>query len=166
MRENKLLISLLILIPVIVMLLWFVESFMFPVEVKSVENQTFETSENFMFREERWFYPLRGFVVESESDKIPLGIAGQTYELNFGRIPVNSSTTKILNMNSNNFAKIEFYTSGNISPYVTLPKSFYMKTDEKEVKIIFKGSDAGNFTGTLLVRSVIPKNILAEKIMK
>ncbi len=137
-----------------------------PVDIKTVENLTFESSENFMLKEEIWLYPLKGIVVEMKNETIPIGIAGQTYELDFGRIPHNSSVRKTMNMKSDDFAKVEMYTSGNISPHIILPENFYMKSQEKKITITFNGTEMGNFTGTLLIKNVIPKNILAEEIIK
>jgi len=137
-----------------------------PVDIKNVENLTFESSENSMFKEERWFYPLKGMVVEMKNETIPIGIAGQTYELDFGRIPHNSSVRKIINIKSDNFAKVEMYTSGNISSHILLPENFYIKGQEKKITLTFNGTDMGNFTGTLLIKNIITKNILAEEIIK
>ena len=134
------------------------------VKIKEVENVTFEASDESMFREEKWYYPLKGTVVFMINDTIPIGIAGQTYELNYGRIPINSSARKAINLNSNSLAKIEFYTDGNISQYMVTPENFLIR-GEKEIEIIFNGTEVGNFTGTLVIRNIIPKNIIAEKIM-
>lgn len=136
-----------------------------PVEIKEVENVTTEFSDNFMFREERWYYPMKGMVVEMQNETIPIGVAGQKYELNFGSIPQNSTSIKIINFGSEGMAKVEFYSTGNISSFVTLPENFYIRNKESEIKINFNGSHLGNFTGTLLIRNVVPKNLLAEKII-
>lgn len=134
------------------------------VEVKEVENITTEFSENLMFREERWYYPMSGMVVEMENETIPIGVAGQKHELNFGRIPEQSSSTKIIEFGTGSPARVEFYSGGNISSLIELPEKFYLRK-ESEIKITFNGSRTGNFTGTLLIRNVIPKNFLAEKII-
>jgi len=135
------------------------------VEIYEVEKQTFEKSENFMFREEKWSWPIKGFVVEMQKDIIPLGIAGDTSEINFGRVPENSSTTKIMNFNAKEFARVEFYTAGNMSPYVEVPENFYMENEEMEIKLNFIGRNVGNFTGTLMIRNIIPKNFLARMMV-
>ncbi|MCK4634597.1 MAG: hypothetical protein KAT37_01865 [Candidatus Aenigmarchaeota archaeon] len=166
---KKINLVLLLISVLVVLVLTFLFSMLLPsspVDIKTVENLTFESSENFMLKEERWFYPLKGMVVEMKNDTIPIGIAGQTYELDFGRIPHNSSVRKIINMKSDNFAKVELYTSGNISSHILLPENFYMKGQEEKITITFNGTDLGNFTGTLLIKNVIPKNILAEEIIK
>ena len=160
---------LLLISVLVVLVLTFLFSMMLPsspVDIKTVENLTFESSENIMLKEEEWFYPLKGIVVEMGNETIPIGIAGQTYELNFGRIPHNSSVRKIINMKSDNFAKVEMYTSGNISSYIILPENFYMKGQEEKIILTFNGTDMGNFTGTLLIKNIIPKNILAEEVIK
>jgi|GEM_PF-2408627 len=136
----------------------------YTVNMKSVENLTFESSENFMIKEEKWFYPLKGQVIPMGNETIPIGIAGQTYEINFGRIPQNSSTRKFINLNSSNPAKTELYVSGNITPFMIFPQSLYIKGEEK-MEIAFNGTEMGNFTGTLLIRNIIPKNVLAERLM-
>ncbi len=134
------------------------------VEVRPADNLTFEFHENLMFRDERTSYPMKGRVVEMKNETIPLGIAGQTNELDFGRIILNSTSRKVINMNSAETVKVEFYSAGNISDYIVMPEDFFMRGGN-EVKVTFNGTSLGNFTGTLMVRSVIPKNFLAEKMM-
>ncbi len=136
-----------------------------PPAVNPVENLTVNSSDIFMLKEEKYYYPMKGMVVEVTNDTIPIGIAAQTYELNFGRIPLNSTSRKILKFNSTVPTKVEFYLSGNITPYIVIPKKLYVEGEEK-LEITFNGTKVGNFTGTLLVRNIIPKNILAEKIIR
>jgi hypothetical protein len=119
-----------------------------------------------MFNDERWYYPMKGNVIELKNDTIPIGIAGQKYELNFGRIIKNSSTTKVISFDSDSFAVVEFYTSGNISPYIITPEKIYMEKENKNIRITFNGTETGIFSGTMLIRNIVPKNILAEKISR
>ena len=161
------------IIPLVIALVFAVTAILSPAiflyyapAVKNVENKTVEISGNIMFRDERWYYPLKGSVVELTNDTIPIGIAGQKYELNFGRIVKNSSITKVINLDTDNFAIVEFYTSGNISPHIVRPEKIYMEGGKEDIRITFNGTEAGDFTGTMLIRNIIPKNILAEKISR
>lgn len=165
MKKINLILSAIVMILVIFILFvsWSLTQ-LSDVKIKEVKNLTFEASDGNMFREEKWYYPLKGMVVPMINNTIPIGIAGQTYELDFGRIPINSSARKIINLNSNNSAKVEFYTTGNITPYMVLPENFFI-SGEKKIEIIFNGTETGNFTGTLMIRNLIPRNLLAEKIM-
>lgn len=160
------------ILPAIIVLVFIVAVLLLPffflgsVDVKEVGNMTLEVGENLMFREEKTYYPLKGMVVEMNNDTIPLGIAGQSYELNFGRIPWNSSVRKMLNFGTENFVRTDFHVSGNISKFVIMPGNFYLEKDVGEVTVTFNGTEIGNFTGTLLVRNIIPKNFLCEKILR
>lgn len=154
---------------VIILIMIFVMSLFFlarNLEIKEVGKQEREVSENFMFREEFWYYPMKGIVIEMENDSIPIGIAGQKYELNFGRIPLKSSTTKMIDMQSQGLVRVRLLSDGNITPYITMPEKIYLKGDSKEIRIVFNGTKIGNFTGTLMIQNTIPKNILAEKIVE
>ncbi|UCG95914.1 MAG: hypothetical protein JSV92_02635 [archaeon] len=134
-------------------------------EIKKVDKRTMEVSENFMFREELWYYPMKSEVIEVENDTIPVGVAGQKYELNFGVIPRKSSITKTIDMGSDGMARVELRSEGDITPYMKMPEKIYLKSEKRSIKITFNGTETGNFTGTLMIRNTIPKNFLAEKII-
>ncbi|MCD6367655.1 MAG: hypothetical protein J7L45_01060 [Candidatus Aenigmarchaeota archaeon] len=164
---KKILISVIIL-ALIIFLLWNVSVLIVPPsEPSNVEKVKFDSRENFLFKIETWTYPMKGWVttLENNNTTIPLGFAGQTYELNFGKIPIKSNSTKFINFNTMDVAKVEFYKYGNISPYVIIPKNFELKNQSKEVKIIFTGTEPGNYTGFLVIRTIVPKNRIIERVL-
>ncbi len=158
------------LAPLIVMPILIISLFLYylPVTPAGIisENMSFESSENIMFREEKTYYPLSGMVVKMENETIPLGIAGQTNEINFGRIPLKAYSRKYINVNSNRPAKIEIHSFGNITEFMDFPEHIFVENEEKKIRILFNGTEEGNFTGTLLIRNIIPKNFFSEKILR
>ncbi|MFB6075518.1 MAG: hypothetical protein ABEK17_00070 [Candidatus Aenigmatarchaeota archaeon] len=126
---------------------------------------SYEYNDYLFYRTELVKYPMSGQSVRVNNSNFTLGFAGQTYELHFGKIPLNSSTTKILNMSSKKDVKIKTYKFGNISNSIIVDKEFWL-SGEKELKVKFEPEYSGNFTGVLMIRSIIPNNVLSKTFLK
>ena len=138
--------------------------------IRNSENQTDKLNstvtpgvrEGYFFGTMTVKYPIFGEVVIPENDSdIPLGVAVQTYELNFGRAPKEMNVSKMLNLSNSRFTPVKFLVEsyGNISKFLYIPKEKFIipsNMDEK-LTITFDTRQPGNFTGELIVRVVYPK---------
>ena len=135
-------------------------------EIKQVENVTRNSNENFFFREEVWSYPIMGYAINTSYENITLGIATDRDKLHFGRIPLNSSSRKQVDINVAKKAGVIFYKAGNMTPYIIMPQPFILEGETKKITLRFEANDQGNYTGTFVIRNIIPKNIISEKVME
>jgi len=97
-----------------------------------------------------------------------IGVATQTDELNFGRLPIGSKSTKFIDI-SNSFSrdsKTELFVEGNISEFVSFPNEIILAPSEsEEITILFNSTQIGNYTGNFTSISYVAKNSFAEKIL-
>ena len=70
-------------------------------------------------------YDMKAFVVENVS----LGISGDLFELNFGRMPLYAASTKYVELNYDSAlpARVNIELNGNISKFIILEKKTYNK---------------------------------------
>lgn len=110
----------------------------------------------------------QAILVTSADTKI--GVAAQTDELNFGRIPLGGKSTKLIDI-SNGFksrAKIKMKMSGNISEYIELSENETLLGPEeiKQIRIMFNSKDAGNYTGKLEITTYLSKSGFSDPLLK
>lgn len=141
-------------------------TFIFPQPPKEfVQNLTVHNTENLFFKKHMTRYPVTGMVVnttlgEKNQTLIPIGVAAEATELNFGRVAITTKVRKILFLknNENLPAKFHLRMYGNISEFTEFERDFILNPKEtKEIKIIFNAFKLGNYTGEFDVIAFVPK---------
>lgn len=92
----------------------------------------------------------------SGNGTVNLGIATGE-KLNFGRIPVDASSTKFLSINAREKAYISINAEGNVSEALVFEKNHYFK-GKKEIQIRFDPETAETFEGTVNVNVKTAEN--------
>ena len=143
------------------LLLVFLISFIFlevsPFFVNECRDICINTTFDYVFtREKILCYPASASVTElNTSEKIKIGIALDTNQLNFGKLYINYSSGKYITL-ENNYRKpmyIRIFACGNISDFLEYPPALVLKPKErKNIKILFNATEIGNFTGYLLIK--------------
>ncbi len=112
------------------------------------------------FEEEQIEYDMKISVMEN----VTVGISSDTFELNFGRIPLNGTSTKFvsINYNSTTPAKIILQTSGNISKYILFEKNNFIIEKSDKFGVLVNGTEYGNYTGVLTIKIKKPRNQLSK----
>jgi hypothetical protein len=131
-----------------------------------VENRTFETFENLLFKYEITRYPSNVSIVSQTGENVTVGIVTDPWNLNFGRIPIQEdiygTRRFVILTNKEEDAKVEFKAYGSISPLVNFSKNnFILRTDENvtvDVTIqMSKDINPGNYLGEIDIVIIKPK---------
>jgi hypothetical protein len=95
-------------------------------------------------------------------DNSTLGMAAEEH-LNFGRIPSGSKVRKTIFLvnDEQTLVKIRIMSEGDISPHISVSKNNFLLSNTSEITVTFDSENTGNFTGTLNVLAIKPKNWLA-----
>lgn len=96
------------------------------------------------------------------ADNTSIGIVVED-RLDFGRMPAGSDVRKTLTLNNDESwpVKITITPTGNISRYVSVSRNDFMLDGAENIEVVFRSADTGNFTGTLDVTAIKPRNWLA-----
>ncbi len=145
-----------------------------PPEVSYTTSIETDYTENIFFKYSITTFPIKVEVKEVEdlmsNDSVKIGIAGQRNELNFGRIPVGASTTKILEIKNNEktSAKAKVEVFGPMSSFtVGIDTEKLLPSSKKsEIKIKCEPLSTGNYTGELKVVIISPKSSSFEQLLK
>jgi hypothetical protein len=131
-----------------------------------VTNRTSETFESFLIKYEITKYPTSVNIVYPEKN-ISVGLIGDPWNLNFGRVPAGKIITGIrrfilLTNNAKENVKIKFKVYGNISPLVSFSKNdFILKPNQNlTIDVILHVSEnvpVGNYSGEIDVIILKPK---------
>ena len=126
------------------------------VEVKGIvssESRFIESSMGILFLNDITRYPARGNVTSLSKSRISVGIASQTYELNFGRIPENLTVRKFIDIANNEEVpvKICILKRGSIGPMLRIREDEFVLEEkgEREVELLFNGSEVGSYQGEI-----------------
>ena len=157
--------SLLIAFILIVFFLLFTVSFQKEPKV-FVKNKTEKYTENLFFKKQIIKYPVIGSVVNTtlgEENKtiIPIGIAADSSEINFGRTAVTTVVKKILNLKNRESIPVKFHLRayGNISRFMNFEKDFVLNAGEtKKIEVKFNAAQTGNYTGEFDITVLVPKH--------
>ena len=86
------------------------------------------SSSGFFASESVVSYRMNCSVVETESEEMQIGIAVQTYEMDFGVLPVGTGATKYINLTNNEPmpVKISLSVDGSIEPFVEINENNYI----------------------------------------
>lgn len=124
-----------------------------------------EHSESPFFKHSVVTYPAKVIAVDAldvmENDTIKIGVAGQTNELNFGRVPVGASTTKIIEIENNekNPARLRINVKGKMEKFTFPEKNDIMlKPGKNAVMIKCTPKEKGNYSGEIEVIISYPKD--------
>jgi len=140
-----------------------------------VTNRTVERSEKTFFIHETIRYPAKIRVTEFESNlsDIKVGIAGETWQLNFGYVPIGMKQRKFFDMANpkETDIKVRINSYGNISPMIEFEKNnFILHKDEMmKVGVIIeplKTTQPGNYTGEIDIFIVKPKYPFLSNYLK
>lgn len=124
----------------------------------------FHADDGYLFRQEQVVYPMRGSGVAPQGQNISIGVATDQGELNFGRTPVNGSTIKTVDISTPRKTLVNTYRYGNITRFLQV-SSPGVVTGATSVRATFAPTETGNFTGVLVVESVIPQNRVATSLL-
>lgn len=127
------------------------------------------SSENLIFRVKEWKYPMKAQVQKKNKSKTYLGVSTSTNKMNFGIIPKGAVVTKFLNITSpaGKKTKIKLEGKGKIGKKLEIGQNFfYLNGERKQVRISFNGSEIGNYSGSLAIKSITSKNSLFDPLLK
>lgn len=94
-----------------------------------------------------------------EGGNLTLGVNAER-EMAYGEMPINVSTTKILNMTaSDGYAYLVVSSNGNISEKLFYNKYNYFN-GSKEFNMRFKSGQPGFYSGTVRIKTMTPRNEL------
>lgn len=112
------------------------------------------------FREEKTQFNMSAQVINVTGPNTKIGFATQTYEMNFGRIPIGGKSTKFIDVSNptNKDAKIKISFDGNITPYIHYSHEELMidPKDSMQIKITFIAEEMGNYTGQANIITYTP----------
>jgi len=98
----------------------------------------------------------------TENSTVKIGVAGQTTELNFGRIPIGASSSKILETENNEKVKslVRFDAIGNISRFIIVEQGnkFFLERGKHKIKVKCVPKEKGNYTGVVTMAIITPKS--------
>ena len=132
---------------------------------QEIENVTLRSYSNVLYRYEVVMYPSSGevIIVSPDQERIELGVNTETWNINFGKIPANSTSSRyadLANIGSKP-AKVFFTSSGDISPFIKFDKNDFTldPSEDETVKITFdtKNAEPGNYNGRVDRIVKIPK---------
>ena len=167
--------KIIILIIVIVLMIFFLFYERPFVPEEFITNRTVKRSENLFFIYETIRYPAKIRVTEFESNlsDIKVGIAGETWQLNFGYVPVGMKQRKFFDMANpkETDIKVTINTYGNISPMIEFEKNDFIlhKDETMKVGIIIeplKTTQPGNYIGEIDIFIVKPKYSFLSNYLK
>jgi hypothetical protein len=136
-----------------------------PIEEGLVDDMTFKKYSSLFYDYDVVMYPSSVEVksIESFSEGLEVGIVKDPWNLNFGSIPVTSSSIRYIEMANigNKEVRVRFRVYGNISPFVTFSERAVKlnKNETSKVKVTFNsnGAEPGNYTGRIDRIVKIPK---------
>ncbi len=128
-----------------------------------VKNLTYQSYSGFLFKKEVTRYPIKVSIkpLEGNKSRINFGIAGEKYELNFGYMPLNTSSMKFIEIkNENNLpSKIWIRVYGNVTDLVEVNNSNFTlgSGEERKINVLLNATKLGNYSGELDIESKTPK---------
>jgi hypothetical protein len=129
-----------------------------------VKEQTVEESESSLFYTKLVRIPTRGnvtpFILVNRT--IPIGIAQQTSELNWGRVPEGVGVVKFLDISNRRErdGKVNIMVYGDIKPYIKVDSGgvFIIRSGTKEeIQLAFESNSSGSYSGEMDVLVRVPK---------
>jgi len=129
-----------------------------------ITNRTFERSEDMLFIREIVKYPTNITIISPENpSKIPVGIVGDPWNLNFGVFPIGINGKRFVNVANYNepISKIKLVCYGDICSMITFDKNDFIlhKGDEAKITVHLNTSlsSPGSYSGEIHILSEIPK---------
>jgi len=128
-----------------------------------VENRTVSHKDSIFFKQDTVRYPAKAIVknLTFVDNKVKIGIASQTYELNFGEIPIEVVVRKTILLKNNEMrpVKVKFAIFGNITPYIELDENYIIlePLESREIEVKLNATTIGEFNGELDVIVKSPK---------
>ncbi|MFH1127228.1 MAG: hypothetical protein V1718_03930 [archaeon] len=115
----------------------------------------------YLFIKETKQFNMTAEAINASGPNTKIGFAAQTYELNFGRLPLGGRSTKFIDV-SNTFkspVKIKTIIEGNIKQFIDLSDDEILLEPEKntQLKITFNSLETGNFSGNIKIVTYVPK---------
>lgn len=134
-----------------------------PAPSELVKSRNIEESESYLFYTKLDRIPMRGnitpFIMVNKT--LPIGIAAQTDEFNWGRVPEGVEVVKFLEIGNRRGrdGKVNIMVYGDIRPYIKVgSEEFIIKNGTKEeIQISFEGNASGSYSGEVDVLVRIPK---------
>lgn len=110
----------------------------FNIKKDFVKNMTTEKNSGIFFVYETVKYPSNVEIIKLENkSNISIGMTGDSWNLNFGVIPVGIENRRFINLANKNegIYRVEIHVYGNISPMVSFDKNNIVLRKGDEVKI-------------------------------
>ncbi len=136
-----------------------------------VEEESLEHSEGFFIMNDIIRYPTKVNVTSLNlSDRlITVGVAAQTYELNFGNVPQNITVRKFINLRNNEDipVRICILKRGDVSPFIHISQdNLILQSNETgEIEIKFNSTEVRTYSGEIDITVRKPKYPLLKYFM-
>lgn len=119
-----------------------------------VKNATITKDEDALFVYQTFRYPAQIEIVEANTTGMKVGISGDTWRLDFGKIYETMGVKKyisLVNPEENEY-KIKMSSIGNISQLVSFGKNNFIveKGTSMNISVSVKGTASGNYTGEVV----------------
>lgn len=109
-----------------------------------------ERAENLLFIYQTFSYPAKINVLEKDQH-IEIGIAGDTWLLDFGQIYVGMGSRKYINISVNEEYKVILKSSGNISSFIKFEKNNFIMKGNSSIPIYVEPKKSGYYTGEVKI---------------
>lgn len=119
-----------------------------------------------MFEEESIVYGVR-FSVGEEWTRA--GVSADVHEFNFGAVGKGSSVKKTIELENKEETKAKALVAatGNVTPFLEFRGEVIIPAGGKEkIEIIAKAQETGNYTGSLTVRILRPRQRFMEAFLR
>ncbi len=144
-----------------------------PFEITYTDSINVDFSSDPFFKYSVKTYPVKVEAVDladaTVNSSVRIGVAGQTDELNFGRLPPGTSTRKIIEINNNekNKAKAKIEISGNMEAFTRAEKNdeMILLPGKNEIKIECGPERKGNYSGEIKITVIYPKSSFFENLL-
>jgi hypothetical protein len=98
--------------------------------------------------------------VNTTGDNLQLGLVADS-KLDFGEVPVESSSTKFINISTDNYARVRLDASGEIADKLDYKKQVWVDGDES-ISVKFEADEEGSFEGKMTIKTLMAKNNLGK----
>jgi hypothetical protein len=127
-----------------------------------VQTEKHEVRSHWLFVQQLSRYPAWANVTEynRSSAKINIGVANQPYELVFGRLPISTTSRKIISISNKDVrpTRVRIFAFGDASEFMRYPDTFLMAAGEsREIAVEFDADVSGVYDGELVVRNTVPR---------
>lgn len=108
-------------------------------------------------------------ILETSAEVISKNASGENIDLglkiekslNFGKMPVNVSAAKTINLTSSKKSSVQVSSTGNISEFLDYDRRSYFE-GSRDLEIQMVAEKPGYYAGELVIKTQTPKNKIGE----